>query len=145
MEAELSTERSPAEVAHRSPAEVAHKRADSARASGIPLQRSVPVLEAASPDRGAAARNRDSHFRRLLASADLLVCGSVLLATSYASATSQGLEPAALLALPVFLLLAKMLGLYDRDELVLQQDVPGTAGLEIDADVSIGNVEIRHA
>ena len=32
-----------------------------------------------------------------------------------------------------------------RDALVFQQDAPGTAGLEIDANVSIGGVEIRHA
>jgi exopolysaccharide biosynthesis polyprenyl glycosylphosphotransferase len=43
------------------------------------------------------------------------------LATSYAAATSAGLHPAAVLAPPVFVLFAKMLGLYDRDELVLHK------------------------
>jgi exopolysaccharide biosynthesis polyprenyl glycosylphosphotransferase len=116
VEAELSTERStgPTELP---PAE----RAERVRRFRIISRERGADHYSVARDRGAATRDRDSHFRRLLLGADLIVAGSVLLAISYASATSAGLQPAAVLALPAFVLLAKMLGLYDRDELVLHK------------------------
>jgi exopolysaccharide biosynthesis polyprenyl glycosylphosphotransferase len=114
VEAEVSRELSSAR-----PEVAADERAQ--RFQIIARERGVHDGEVPAIDRGATTRNRDGHFRRLLATADLIVAGGVLVATSYASATSAGLRPAALVALPAFLLLAKVLGLYDRDELVLHK------------------------
>jgi exopolysaccharide biosynthesis polyprenyl glycosylphosphotransferase len=62
---------------------------------------------------------RDAIFRRSLAVADLVAAaGAVLLVTAVAGRT---LQPAALLALPLVVIAGKLVGLYDRDELLVNR------------------------
>jgi exopolysaccharide biosynthesis polyprenyl glycosylphosphotransferase len=73
---------------------------------------------------------RDSMARRALGVADLVgATGGLLVVASF----GVGLRPGIVLAIPVFLLLAKILGLYDRDGLVLRRttldEAPGIAQL----------------
>jgi exopolysaccharide biosynthesis polyprenyl glycosylphosphotransferase len=66
-----------------------------------------------------AVRRRDTIFRRLLALADELGTAGALLVVVLAG--GYGLHPAALVTLPTVLLLAKLLGLYEREELVIHK------------------------
>src|SRR4051794_18839794 len=63
---------------------------------------------------------RDARFRRLLALADLLATAVGLLLVVELSAADQ-LRPVAILALPAVVVMNKLLGLYDRDELLLHK------------------------
>jgi exopolysaccharide biosynthesis polyprenyl glycosylphosphotransferase len=65
----------------------------------------------AAPDRGALPR-------RLLATADVIALGSAL-ALSGGLVAAPHVSPALLLTLPCFVLVAKVLGLYDRDDIRL--------------------------
>jgi len=65
-------------------------------------------------------RKRDAVFRRLLGVADVLAAGSALLVV-FALSSGYQLMPAAVLALPFVVVLSKLLGLYDRDELLLHK------------------------
>ncbi len=60
---------------------------------------------------------RDSVFRRALGIADLIAATASLVVLSVVGQTAFG--PASILALPLAVLLCKLLGLYDRDERVL--------------------------
>jgi exopolysaccharide biosynthesis polyprenyl glycosylphosphotransferase len=77
-----------------------------------------PVRRAAAADSGESARSwllhRDARHRRLLGAADLL-------AALFALALGLGLtsQPAVLLALPAVIVLFKVAGLYDRDQMRL--------------------------
>jgi hypothetical protein len=67
----------------------------------------------------AAYYRRDTTYRRALALADLL---SAALAFGVAVAVAGGpMEPAALVLLPAVVLAEKLMGLYDRDDLVLHK------------------------
>jgi exopolysaccharide biosynthesis polyprenyl glycosylphosphotransferase len=79
-----------------------------------------PLSAAAALDapRVEDARNRDARFRALLVTADIAVAAVALGVATWVSG-ADALRPAALLAVPVLVLLSKALGLYDRDELVL--------------------------
>ena len=99
--------------------EVAATLPDEAVGAAIPetAPATAPATPATRPTRSAtaAARRRDALYRRLLAGADLAamafaLCAGVLLASG-ASAS-----PYAVLAFPALVILAKALGLYDRDE-----------------------------
>src|SRR4051812_2724023 len=80
--------------------------------------------------RGASdeAQRRDAVFRRLLAAADVLSATAALTFIGLAMAPEL-LAPWTLVALPLIVLTAKTMGLYDRDELVLHKttlnDAPG--------------------
>jgi exopolysaccharide biosynthesis polyprenyl glycosylphosphotransferase len=82
------------------------------------------VFEIPAHRGGAAARvetfQRDARFRRLLALADLLATAVGLLIVVELSGADQ-LRPAALMALPAVVVMNKLLGLYDRDELLLHK------------------------
>src|SRR5829696_1603144 len=100
-----------------------------------PSGRPAPHSDAAARPRGGLravaaplaevreqSRSRDAYFRRLLAAADVLAAGSALiLVTTVVGDSSSGLQLGALAALPLIVLLSKMLGLYERDELVLNK------------------------
>jgi exopolysaccharide biosynthesis polyprenyl glycosylphosphotransferase len=64
-----------------------------------------------------AVQSRDAIFRRLLALADVLATATALLVVAYLAGYHP--QPAALVTLPSVLLLGKLLGLYDRDELLI--------------------------
>jgi exopolysaccharide biosynthesis polyprenyl glycosylphosphotransferase len=66
------------------------------------------------------ARSRDAVYRRSLAVADVL---SAAVAVSVVATVfgHDSLRPAALLALPLLVLLSKLVGLYDRDEALLNR------------------------
>ena len=66
-------------------------------------------------------RNRDAYFRRLLATADVLAAGVALIVATSFGGDGDRLALAAVLALPVFVVIAKLLGLYERDELVINK------------------------
>ena len=66
-------------------------------------------------------RNRDAYFRRLLATADVLAAGLALIVATSVGGDGDQLQLAAVLALPVFVVMAKLLGLYERDELVINK------------------------
>jgi len=76
----------------------------------------LPVTEAATPDR---LRQREAVFPRLLAAADVLVATAVLGLLALTQDVSP--QPLAVLALPAIVLLGKVIGLYDRDDLVLNK------------------------
>ena len=69
---------------------------------------------------------RDARFRRLLALADVLATAVALLVVVELSGGDQ-LRPAALIALPAVVAMNKLLGLYDRDELLLHKATPDEA------------------
>jgi len=66
-----------------------------------------------------AVRRRDAIFRRLLALADQLGTAAALLVVVLVA--GHELHPGALVVLPTVLLLGKLLGLYERDELVIHK------------------------
>ena len=80
-----------------------------------------PEHSSARLDRRSVVRHRDAHFRHLLATADLFVAAIVLPLTTYVSATSPGVELAAVLRFRSSSFSRSCSGLYDRDELVLHK------------------------
>jgi exopolysaccharide biosynthesis polyprenyl glycosylphosphotransferase len=88
-----------------------------------PRRRSSDVFDrdgvAESSPHGAAAR-RDAVFRRLLALADVVAAGTAVALTGLLVAPHH-LGLLSVLALPLVVLAAKVVGLYDRDELVVHK------------------------
>jgi exopolysaccharide biosynthesis polyprenyl glycosylphosphotransferase len=78
----------------------------------------VPIAEARGP---AASLQRDSIFRRTLLIADSLAILWAFLLTISLSSRSLQLTWASIVALPILLAGAKLLGLYDRDETLLRK------------------------
>jgi exopolysaccharide biosynthesis polyprenyl glycosylphosphotransferase len=75
-----------------------------------------PIRE---PDQRADVKRRDAIFRRSLAVADPVAAASAaLLVTALAG---RALEPVALLGLPLVVLAGKLVGSYDRDELIVNK------------------------
>src|SRR4051794_23695997 len=90
-------------------------------AAPIPLPaREAPLVSLRDTDVQPSVRRRDTLNRRALAVADALSC-LVALSLAVAVLGNDGLDPAALLTLPLIVLLAKVLGLYDRDEMLLRR------------------------
>jgi exopolysaccharide biosynthesis polyprenyl glycosylphosphotransferase len=88
-----------------------------ARGTGLLSRAAVSLSEAPAP--GGVAR-RERTYRLLLATAD---AAAALLAL-YIAVTVIGddrLRPAALLAVPIVVVASKLIGLYDRDELVVKK------------------------
>jgi exopolysaccharide biosynthesis polyprenyl glycosylphosphotransferase len=91
------------------------------------LDRAAPSLALVTRRDGAlrdtdlqpSVRRRDALNRRLLAAADLLA-GAIALGGAIGLA-GDALKPAAILTLPLLVLLGKVLGLYDRDEMLLRR------------------------
>ncbi len=81
------------------------------------LLEAAQIVEGIGPE---AALRRDAVFRRALATAD---CAALLLAllTVVVAFPSLALRPTALAAVPLMVLCAKLLGLYDRDETLLRK------------------------
>ena len=65
-------------------------------------------------DSDEQVRNRDAYFRRLLATADVLAAGIALIVATSFGGDGDRLALAAVLALTVFVILAKLLGLDKR-------------------------------
>ena len=88
-----------------------------------PRRRETDVLDrlgvAESAPQGAAAR-RDAIFRRLLALGDV-VAGTVAVAGTGLLVAPDYAAVASLVALPLLVLAVKVVGLYDRDELVVHK------------------------
>src|SRR5271155_5062670 len=96
---------------------------DADQAATVGIAGSAPPL--GEPKGRSAGRSesmrRDSIFRRALLVADALaIVGAFLLTIQLASKSLQ-LTWASIAALPILLLGAKILGLYDRDEVVLRK------------------------
>src|SRR6266498_3593748 len=72
----------------------------------------APISDAESP---ARLWRRESRLRRLLGAADVLA-GGLALVLGVTIFGDDALRPAALLGLPIIVLLSKLMGLYDRDE-----------------------------
>lgn len=66
------------------------------------------------------AASREAVFRRLLALADLLAASAAVLLCVVVLG-HRSLEPLALIALPLVVVLGKVVGIYDRDELVVNK------------------------
>jgi exopolysaccharide biosynthesis polyprenyl glycosylphosphotransferase len=77
----------------------------------------LTIGEAESPPE---VRRREAIYRRLLAVADIGAAALALIVSLTVLGDDQ-VRVATLVALPVFVLVAKVVGLYDRDELVLQK------------------------
>jgi exopolysaccharide biosynthesis polyprenyl glycosylphosphotransferase len=115
------------------------ERVDAAGGASVPLPRRAPawrtgrfarsgprrqqaepgsfvMLDARLP---AALLQRDSTFRRFLASADAGAAGLALLLVVVLWDHDGGLRPASLAALPLVILISKVIGLYEHDELAL--------------------------
>jgi exopolysaccharide biosynthesis polyprenyl glycosylphosphotransferase len=92
-----------------------------------PASTSAPVTQRAAAPQSAAAQGlatslrRDALFRRLLLAADLVAIVGAFLLTAEAAEQSLKLTWASVLGLAVFAVQAKVLGLYDRDELLLRK------------------------
>jgi exopolysaccharide biosynthesis polyprenyl glycosylphosphotransferase len=82
----------------------------------------TPELGSSSTDHGIrrSVLRRESLYRRLLASADLCSAGFALL-TGIAIVGDDAVKLTTLLALPIVVLTSKIIGLYDRDELLLRK------------------------
>ncbi len=81
----------------------------------VPRARSQVLVEAKAP---ITLSQRESRYRRLLACADVLAAAvSLLLVSSVLSSGERGL--AAIVVMPLVILLFKVAGLYDRDQLHL--------------------------
>lgn len=83
-----------------------------------PSLRLVGITEARSPN---DLLQRDALFRRALALADITAAGLALILVITVFGKGDTLLPASLLALPLVVLVSKIIGLYDRDELVLHK------------------------
>jgi exopolysaccharide biosynthesis polyprenyl glycosylphosphotransferase len=79
--------------------------------------RGLPIAEAPAQQ---DVRLRDGHYRRALALADATVAGWVLLLMSLIDGTTA-FEPIVLVAMPLIVVVNKLAGLYERDELVLNK------------------------
>jgi exopolysaccharide biosynthesis polyprenyl glycosylphosphotransferase len=91
---------------------------------GFPIGAARPSGELDHPIREADPRQqvvrRDAVFRRSLALADLLAAaGAGLVCVTLIG--HRGLQPASLLALPLVVLAGKVMGVYDRDELLVNR------------------------
>ena len=80
-------------------------------------RRSFPISEGTAQQE---VRLRDGHYRYALALADALVAGAVLLLMSLIDGTTA-FEPIVLVAMPLIVVVNKIAGLYERDELVLNK------------------------
>jgi exopolysaccharide biosynthesis polyprenyl glycosylphosphotransferase len=110
--------------------------ADGAAAlSGGSRPEPTPILQPRStrfaPLREGLAFRRDAWFRRLLAVADLLSATIGLAVIGVA--TQKGIPGASVATIPLIVVLAKMLGRYDHDEIVLRKstldEIPALLGL----------------
>ena len=63
----------------------------------------------------------DRRFRRLLGLADVVACGAAMTACILLLGSGHGVSPGVVAALPLVVAISKILGLYDRDELVLHK------------------------
>jgi exopolysaccharide biosynthesis polyprenyl glycosylphosphotransferase len=99
-----------------------------------------PTLHVLGERPAEEVRSRDAVFRRLLALADVLAAVTALLVTVTVS-PHDGLRLAAILALPAIVGMSKVLGLYDRDELLLHKatldEAPGVLQLATLFSISI--------
>jgi len=80
-------------------------------------ERSLAIAEGTAKQE---VRLRDGQYRRALALADALVAGWVLLLMSLIDGTTA-FEPIVLVAMPLIVVVNKLAGLYERDELVLNK------------------------
>jgi exopolysaccharide biosynthesis polyprenyl glycosylphosphotransferase len=85
-----------------------------------PAGPSVPALDTPDASTPVAVLEREGLYRRLLALADV-VAASVALALTVMVLGSDRFRLGALVVLPIVVLVSKVLGLYDRDELVLRK------------------------
>jgi exopolysaccharide biosynthesis polyprenyl glycosylphosphotransferase len=89
------------------------------RAESRRSQRTIEFGIAAAPIKAGIALARDAIFRRLLAVADLAAaCGALAV---LALVTGQRIDAASLATLPLIILIAKITGRYDHDEIVLRK------------------------
>src|SRR4051794_8989999 len=90
-----------------------------ARRLGLGRVESLPagITEAAAP---APVLGREGMYRRALALSDMAAATGVLLLVLLL-AGDDGLEPAVLAFAPLLVLVNKLTGLYDRDDLVLNK------------------------
>jgi exopolysaccharide biosynthesis polyprenyl glycosylphosphotransferase len=70
----------------------------------------------------SAATYRDAAYRRFLAAADGLGVIAVLAAVTWAAAGAGSLKPGALMTIPLAIALAKVIGLYERDQTRLHKE-----------------------
>lgn len=91
-------------------------------ASFRPLARTIPVApgEVDEGQLSHAALRRDTVYRRALAVADMLA-GALSLGAAIVLLGEDRLEPSAVAVLPVVVIAAKAVGLYDRDEHLLKK------------------------
>jgi exopolysaccharide biosynthesis polyprenyl glycosylphosphotransferase len=75
-----------------------------------------PIRE---PNQRADVKRRDAIFRRSLALADLMAAASAALVVT--ALAGRSLAPVALLGLPLVVLVGKLVGSYDRDELIVNK------------------------
>jgi hypothetical protein len=95
--------------------ELEEQLTESSRVAAAVVERSLPV---AAPAARKPIR-RDAMFRRLLAVADLVAAAGGL--AVLASLSGRSIKAVTLLTLPVIILVAKLSGRYDHDEVVLHK------------------------
>jgi exopolysaccharide biosynthesis polyprenyl glycosylphosphotransferase len=90
---------------------------EGARRGGRPGPAGEPIPEGAARLRVVA---RDSRYRRLLAAADVIAAAAALVTDTIVLGDDR-LTPVALLVIPIVVLVSKVVGLYERDELLLRK------------------------
>src|SRR3954451_5888169 len=90
----------------------------SREAAALPRPATRPPRET---DALAVVRRRERTYRRLLATADAVVGGAAVCLAIVLLGDNDHLRTASLLVAPLFILAAKVQGLYDRDELLIRK------------------------
>jgi exopolysaccharide biosynthesis polyprenyl glycosylphosphotransferase len=91
------------------------------RVSGAAFGRLIPFALERAGDEPADVRRRDGWYRRLLAVADVLAAAIALAVCIPLAGNGDRLSAAAILGIPLIVVVAKLVGLYDRDELLLKK------------------------
>jgi exopolysaccharide biosynthesis polyprenyl glycosylphosphotransferase len=88
---------------------------------GLAVRRRPLALQIAEARGPAACMRRDAIFRRMLLAADIVAIAGAFVLTVELSARSLQLTWASILGVPILLVGAKLLGLYDRDDTLLRK------------------------
>lgn len=79
------------------------------------------LAEGSQPDRSGGIRRRDALFRRLLASSDAIATIGTLLICLPVLGSGDAVSWRLVLLVPLVIVIGKLVGLYDRDELVMRK------------------------
>ena len=91
------------------------------RVNGGARRRFVPFALERSVHAPGDVRLRDARYRRLLGGADVVAAAIALITCVPVAGSHDRLSAAAILGVPLIVVVSKLVGLYDRDELLLKK------------------------